>query len=136
MNGIVTDHRGDGALGVTMAGAVTGGTGAGVENAATSQGGQFVLQDGGSIQADSGLAFADLADGSTGDASSTLDIAGALNGDAQMGAGGDTLILRDTATLAPASPSMAMRAQRAASPGRSTGWNSPAGPAVSMPRRR
>jgi fibronectin-binding autotransporter adhesin len=99
MNGIVTDHRGDGALGVTMAGAVTGGTGAGVENAATSQGGQFVLQDGGSIQADSGLAFADLADGSTGDASSTLDIAGALNGDAQMGAGGDTLILRDTATL-------------------------------------
>jgi outer membrane autotransporter protein len=99
MNGIVTDHRGDGALGVTMAGAVTGGTGAGVENAATSQGGQFVLQDGGSIQADSGLAFADLADGSTGDASSTLDIAGALNGDVQMGAGGDTLILRDTATL-------------------------------------
>jgi hypothetical protein len=99
MNGIVTDHRGTGALGVTMAGAVTGGTGAGVENAATSQGGQFVLQDGGSMQAESGLAFADLADGSTGDASSTLDIAGALNGDAQMGAGSDTLILRDTATL-------------------------------------
>jgi outer membrane autotransporter protein len=99
MNGIVTDHRGTGALGVTMAGAVTGGTGAGVENAVTSQGGQFVLQDGGSMQAESGLAFADLADGSTGDASSTLDIAGALNGDVQMGAGGDTLILRDTATL-------------------------------------
>lgn len=100
LDGIKVTHAGTGALDVTVTGLVAGGTGAGINNAAGSRGGTFTIASTGTLRANSGLAFADNADGTAGDASSVLNVSGTLGGNARMGAGADRISLRSGATLA------------------------------------
>ncbi len=107
--GIVTRHEGSGDLTVTISGAVTGG-GTGMINgfddgsALFGKGGTFTIASTGSLAGGTGPAFEDITEDSTqpgnGLASSTLNVYGALNGNALMGRGSDALNVFSTATLA------------------------------------
>lgn len=100
LDGIKVTHTGTGALNVTVSGLVAGGTGAGINNTAASKGGTFTIATTGTLRANSGLAFVDNADGTAGNADSTLDVSGTLGGHARMGTGADRIVLRSGAVLA------------------------------------
>lgn len=100
LDGMKLTHAGTGALNVTVAGTVAGGTGAGINNTAASKGGTFTIGSTGTLRANSGNAFVDNANGASGSADSTLDVSGTLGGHARMGAGADRITLRAGATLA------------------------------------
>lgn len=99
IDGIRVTHAGTGALNVTVSGIVAGGTGAGINNTATSQGGAFTIASTGTLRANSGTAFVDSANGTAGSADSTLDVSGTLGGHARMGFGADRITLRSGAVL-------------------------------------
>lgn len=83
---------------VTVTGTVRG-TRYGFFNQSGSRGGAVTITSTGSLQGDTGIAFLDGANGGAGDAASQLTIAGALLGDARMGAGRDRVTVSSGANL-------------------------------------
>nr|WP_306268830.1 autotransporter outer membrane beta-barrel domain-containing protein [Pararhizobium sp. IMCC3301] len=98
-DGIRIGHQGSGNLLVRMDGAVYGGT-YGVHNESSSQGGAFTITSGGSLSGGSGVALQDNADGTNGNAASSLSVYGGLKDDAVMGAGSDMITIHTDASVA------------------------------------
>ncbi|MEO1223546.1 MAG: autotransporter outer membrane beta-barrel domain-containing protein [Pseudomonadota bacterium] len=87
---IQVDHQGSGDLLVTVAGAISGGTGAGINNIDTlAQGGTIEVTETASVSAASGVAVMD------GDGGTLLWSAGALAGDVMLSGGEDEVALID-----------------------------------------
>jgi len=87
---IQVDHQGSGDLLVTVVGAISGGTGAGINNIDTlAQGGTIEVTDTASVSAASGVAVMD------GDGGTLLWSEGALAGDVMLSGGADSVALID-----------------------------------------